>query len=301
MSETDNDEPVDSEGGGTPTVLVGAVALAIGAIAGILIGFVSGSQMTPEPAPEPEPEDAVAVVEDTGEKEVEDDLSLAQQRVAGLEREVAEKQREVTELQAEMTRRREKGTELVARLKTIKTELANAKSELKKAVREKEGLLKELRLTEDQLQQTRVQRDVAREDALFNRWQDFLKGSQLEICDRGSLKKLGKCRESSLAALSTPVRRDRFAQCVRSGQAAPVVMKLEKGEAMPDFSEMINEEDKVTRGWMIVFCDPTLPEKKMGRLAEGHLPGAAIAKPPVEPGAEPEATAEATPEPTKVP
>ena len=278
----DEEDDIEGAGGSTPTVLVGAVALAIGAIVGIVVGFVSGTQGTPEPASSAEVEVA-ADIADVIEAEDEDDLSIAQQRVSELERSVAEKTRQVNELEAEMDRRAGQGAAMAAELKALKTELANAKSDLKKAIAEKDSLLKDLRMTEAELQRIRVQRDMAREDALFNRWQDFLKGSQLEICDRGTRRKLDRCRETSMAALSTPARRDRFAHCVRSGQAAPVIMELEKGAEMPDFSEMLDEEQRATRGWMIVYCDPTLPETAQGRLAERHLPGAVIAEPPPEP------------------
>jgi len=279
MSEHDEMATSGSDGVGMATVLVGAVALAIGAIAGIVVGFLSGSQTAPPPEPVAVVEDVVEeeVVEDEGE---EDELAVAQARVAELEREVVDKVRAVSELEAEMDRRASKGAELVAELKQLKRDLANARSNLKKAVNEKEQLLKDLRMTKAELEQTRIQRDMAREDALFNRCQEFLKGSQLEICDKGRRKKIERCREATMAALGTPDRRDRFAHCVRSGQAAPVIMELEKNDEMPDFSEMIDEEERATRGWMIVYCDPTLPERKDGRLAERHLPGAKIAEPP---------------------
>ncbi|MEO0606094.1 MAG: hypothetical protein AAF211_31990, partial [Myxococcota bacterium] len=224
MNEEDDHEPNGSSSGMAPTVLVGAVALAIGAIAGIVIGFVSGSSDTDEPAAVAD----VADIVDADVAEEPDELSGAQQKVADLEREVAEKTREVSELEAEMDRRASRGAAMAAELKQLKLDLANAKSNLKKAIAEKDNLLKNLRMTEAELEQTRIQRDIAREDALFNRWQDFLKGSQLEICDHGRRKKIEKCRETSMAALSSPDRRDRFSHCVRSGQAAPVIMELEK-------------------------------------------------------------------------
>lgn len=281
--EASENSSAGAEGAGTPTALVGAVALAIGAVVGILIGFVGGSSST-TPEPEPEPVAEERIEDEAVEDEDPDALGAAQERVAELEREVAERQREVSELQAEMAKRADRGAEIAGQLKTLKTQLANAKGELKKAVREKDSLLKELRLTEAELEQAQIQRELAREDALFNRWQDFVKGAQLEICDRGNRKKLGRCREAVTATMMTDERRDQFAHCVRSGQAAPVVMELERDAAMPDFSEMIDEAQRTTRGWMIVYCDPTLPEKPLGRLAERHLPGAKV-QPQPEPTA----------------
>jgi hypothetical protein len=46
------------------------------------------------------------------------------------------------------------------------------------------------------------------------------------------------------------------------------------GEAvLPSFAEMIDESQKQTKGWMVIFCDPTLPEKTDVPLADSHLPG----------------------------
>lgn len=278
MHERDDEMATDggADGEGFPTVLVGGVALAIGAIAGIVVGFLSRGPI--EEAPEP-PEVAVVegVVGDAPEDEaVEDELSVAQARVAELEREVVEKSRAVSDLEVEMDRRAGRGAAMAEELRALKTQLANAKSDLKKANNEKDQLIRDLRMTEAELVKTRRQRDFAREDALFNRWQEFLSRSQLEICDHGRRKRIERCRETSMAAIDRPDRRDRFAHCVRSGQAAPVIMNLEKDAAMPDFSEMLDENEKATKGWMIVYCDPTLPERDGARLAERHLSGANI-------------------------
>ena len=135
-----------------------------------------------------------------------------------------------------------------------------------------ESLRAELVSAEEQLAERTQQRDAAREDALFNRWADFIKGAQLEICDKGNRKKLGNCRETVDAAINVDDRRDKFAHCIRSGQAQPAITELEKGVGLPDFAEMIDEDKKQTKGWMILFCDPTLPENTDAPLAEGRLP-----------------------------
>ncbi len=85
----------------------------------------------------------------------------------------------------------------------------------------------------------------------------------------------GGCREAVQGTLMTNARRDKFAHCVRSGQAVPTVKELEKGVSLPDFSEMIDEEQKQTKGWYVMFCDPTLPEKTGGFLNEAPIPATA--------------------------
>ncbi|MCA9488947.1 MAG: hypothetical protein KC621_03470, partial [Myxococcales bacterium] len=89
---------------------------------------------------------------------------------------------------------------------------------------------------------------------------------------KGNRKKLGNCREVVHATLSSADRRDAFAHCVRSGQATPMVRELDKGQVLPEFSSMLDEEQKQTKGWYVEMCDPTLPERTDIRLAEGQLP-----------------------------
>ena len=115
--------------------------------------------------------------------------------------------------------------------------------------------------------------EVAKEDALANKWYRFLNDAQLEVCERGNRKKLGRCRETVEATVGTVSRRDRFAHCVRSGQAIPTVHELEKKAVLPDFAVMIDEEQKQTKGWYVLWCDPTLPELDDGQLETDRLPG----------------------------
>ena len=67
--------------------------------------------------------------------------------------------------------------------------------------------------------------------------------------------------------------RDKFAHCVRSAQATPTVLVMEKGDVMPQFAAYIDQENKISKDWYILLCDPTLPEAEDGFLNEEHLPG----------------------------
>lgn len=216
---------------------------------------------------------------------VQDELTQAQTRVAQLERDSAEKQARVNDLEARMARGAEVGKALRAELAQLKTELAETQEALRVAEEEKEVLLAELTETKVELEETKVelvatreQRDEAREDALYNRWTDFLKDSQLEICDKGNRKKLGNCRESVMATLAVDARRDAFAHCIRSGQAQPMVRELVKDAELPQFSEMIDEDTKQVKGWYVELCDPTLPERTDAPLAEGRIPQTSTAE-----------------------
>jgi len=276
-----DDELDDEHTGSRSTAMTSAlalaapVALAIGAVAGLLIGALAmwflQAPGTVEVTRAPTQAEIAALCE-VEVDEVTDELTAVQTAVMTLERGVAERERAVKELEAEMKRRSDRGRSLVAELESLKAELAQTKEALRIAEVEKKELLSELRMTEAELLDTRKQRDSAREDALFNRWEDFIKGAQLEVCDRGNRKKLGNCRETVAAAITQGVREKKFAHCIRAGQSAPLVQELEKDHTLPSFAEMLDEDKRQTRGWMVVFCDPTLPERSSGPLATEHLP-----------------------------
>ncbi len=255
---------------------------AVGAIVLGLVGFAAGYTVKSPDIKEvlrapTEAELEAACAPDI--EAVEDELGTAQAKVADLERTKVEQEQKVNELEAKIRKGAEAGKALREELARVKAELAETKEALAIAEEEKQQLLVELTTTKEELEDTKVelavtkeQRDEAREDALYNRWQDFIHSSQLEICDKGNRKKLGNCREAVTAALGGPERRNRFAHCIRSGQASPMVRELEKNASMPDFSEMIDEDVRQTKGWFVEFCDPTLPELSDVQLAEGRLP-----------------------------
>lgn len=258
-----------------------AIAAAVlGAIAGLIIGLVVKQPTEVEvkvPRDMTAAELAAACAPDLESKVTE--LEAAQSKVAFLEKEVADRETRVQELEGEMKKRREGKSPLLAELEQARADLEEARAELEIARQEKEQLVVELTQTKEELAKTEQQlveqkekTEVAKEDALVNKWYRFISESQLELCEKGSRKKLGGCREALQGTLMTNARRDKFAHCVRSGQAVPTVRELQKGESLPDFSEMIDEELKQTKGWYVLFCDPTLPEKNDGYLGEVHLP-----------------------------
>ncbi|MEZ4318357.1 MAG: hypothetical protein R3F61_12675 [Myxococcota bacterium] len=271
---------------------VGVAIMAAIGVGALVLGFAGGWMIrTPEKqiVEVVRPPTAEEIAEAVPQEE-KDELALAQIKVAELEREGAEKERKVAQLEARIARGAEVGAQLRAELEKVKAELEETKLALVQAEEEKEQLLvalKETTLqleeTEEELALTKVQRDDAREDALFNRWKDFLGTAQLEICDKGNRKRLGNCRESVTAALGTPERRDKFAHCIRSGQAQPSVTEQVKGVDLPEFAEMMDEEVKQVKGWFVDFCDPTLPERTDVPLATGRLPQTAPAAPPAAP------------------
>jgi len=273
----------------TRNTLAVAGPVAIAALAGVgaittLAGFSAGwllkSPETVEVAVSRPPTGAELEAACAPEVEpVQDELTTAQTRVAELERESAEKEGRVRDLEAKIARGAEVGKEMRAELARLKTELEETQEALRVAEEEKQVLLAELTETKVELEETqealvvaRDERDEAREDALFNRWTDFLKAAQLEICDKGNRRKLGNCREAVMETLAVADRRDAFAHCIRSGQAEPVVRELERGQTLPAYAEMINEDTRQVKGWYVELCDPTLPERDDAPLAEGRIP-----------------------------
>ena len=53
--------------------------------------------------------------------------------------------------------------------------------------------------------------------------------------------------------------KQRFTTCVNTYQAVPILKKAERGESLPSFSEWLSKENKYTKGWYVIFCDPSLP------------------------------------------
>lgn len=252
-------------------------ALVVGAVLGFAIGLVvKPAEIVEKQVPrELTAAELASACAPTVEQTV-DKLEKAESRVKTLEAEVAERNARVAELET-----KQKGGGGPSReLLQARKDLEEARAQLQVAQEEKAQLMVELTQTKEQLAKTEQalveQKELtqdAREDALVNKYFRFVNDAQLEICEKGSRKKMGNCREDVKAALqNNTARRDKFAHCVRSGQATPMVREIEKGQSLPSYSEWVNETEKTTRGYYILFCDPTLPEKADGDLNEQHLP-----------------------------
>ncbi len=276
------DDDIPESGGIAAVLLPFATAIAslvLGVVVGLLLGFLLKPAQQVEiqvPRELTQAELEAACAPAVAEKAK--DLEQAQEKVTMLATEVTTKEAKVAELEAEMTKRSERGRALVLELERAKKELVEVKAALVIAEEEKAQLVEELTFTEAKLEETEealVEQieltDLAKEDALTNKWYRFINDAQLEICEKGNRKKLGRCREGVQDHLMDGAIRDKFAHCVRSAQATPTVLLMEKGEIMPQFAHYIDQEDKITKDWYILLCDPTLPEAE-GFLNEEHLP-----------------------------
>ncbi len=284
---SENETSGQSSGGFPMATAIGA--LVVGAVVGGALGWTAKPTETKE-VEVPRELTAAEMAEACGPEleETTSELEEAQNKVAFLEKEVVDRDVRVKELEAKLKSEGSKpssssgGSDLARKLARARADLEEAREELTIALSEKERLVAELTATKEELSETKVElvdqkkkTKRAKEDALVNKWYRFINGAQLDICEKGNRKRLGRCREAVQLALQVPDRRDKFAHCVRSGQAVPTVRELEKNEALPDFAEMVDEEQKQARDWYILLCDPTLPERD-GFLNEEHLPPTAV-------------------------
>lgn len=223
-----------------------------------------------------------------------EELANANERIAALEEERTLYEQKVLQLEAQLegeTKRpstgggggvsRKQADELSARaeelerqraalaveLEAARNQLATVTRQLSEAQEEKRVLQEALVKTSTELaatqQQLVIQVDktkAAETDAMQQKWWRFLGEAQLSICEKGNRKKLGRCRETVQELLNDRTTRGRVVHCIRSRQATPTVAELEKGANLPRYAVHLDEDDKVTRGWYIQLCDPTLPE-----------------------------------------
>lgn len=278
------------EGGGGPGVL-GVVMPIVTAGIALLVGVVVGGGLAWVVKPDtivekPVPRDLTAAEADAlcapKIAAVTADLMKAQDKVTTLIDDVKIKEARVKELEDDIAERQRKGAlaaetykQLKAELDAAKGELATVKQQLETALEEKEELVVELKKTLKDLEVQKVETKVAQEDALTKGWTAFVGEAQLNICDKGNRKKLGACRETVVAKVE-PFK-PKFQHCLRSGQEMPSTHVAEKAEDLPQFSEYIDQEDKITKDWYVLLCDPTLPE------AKGFADEAASDEPPTRP------------------
>lgn len=224
-----------------------------------------------------------------------EELATANERIAALERERDEYEKMVLDLESKLDSRaaqqsrlaeategtkrppkltQQRADELESQIAQLSTELDQARNQLASVTRqlsvaedEKRQLQEALVATSSRLRETEEQLEVkigeaeeAKIDATEQKWWRFLADSQLEICEKGSRKKMGRCREAVQSYLKTNVVRNKFVHCVRSNQAVPAVDFLDRDETMPRFAEFMNQDDRIVRDWYVQLCDPTLPE-----------------------------------------
>jgi len=259
--ELDNDE--GSGGGGLAAWLLpfgtSFVALAVGAlVGGLVVWLIPREPKTVEVPRELTAEEKAAACEPEV-SEAATDLEEAEVKLRGLEAQVAAKQEEIVALEAEMERRGTKSRELATELEEAKRALSILETELDRAITEKEALVVELRKTQVALDEQVGKTEMAIDEGNVFKWRAFIGLAQLQICEKGQRRKMGRCRETVAASLEGPIR-TAFEHCLRSGQETPTLHEVTNGSALPLYAQWLYEEDRVTKGWYVRLCDPTLPE-----------------------------------------
>lgn len=255
------------------------LALPFPVLAALVLGGCGllGDDEPPPPAPLPPPQ---VVKEQLTEAELveickelmEDGTTKAQKaqaRVEELSTELAEKEARLAEFEAKELADEKKRAAAAEKWKAMKAEVEELRSKLGSAEAERDQVRTELKVAlrelDKQIAETNKFKAKAKEykeQSTTNLWSSFQNGAKVEICDRGTKRRHEKCHEAVEAAL-TPAIQEKFKLCVDNYQATPLLKQLEKGEAMPQHAVTLADDNKFTKkGWIIVFCDPTLPEAR---------------------------------------
>lgn len=195
------------------------------------------------------------------------ELETASAKVADLEGRVTKKEDEVKVLELKVKKAKGQSAALKKELEAKQAELTELQAQLSEAQAEQERLRGELTVSQEETRVAREETRVAQGETVDAQWVGFKADVVLSICEKGNRKRMETCREEVRTALDGK-RAARFKQCVGSRQAQPRLVRVddkEKDPELPKWSEWFNQESKFTQDkWYIVFCDPTLPEARLG-------------------------------------
>ncbi len=292
--ENFDDQPRRGGGGGM-MIPVAFAALIGGAMMGGIVGYLGHALFS-------EPEIVIPPAAVIKEGISEDDLLLlceeltadekervrnAQEKVATLQSEISAKEAELSRLKKDAKgneeRRRaasRKWREMEQDIATLRIELAEAEQErdelrveLQDTIVELKATVKELDYQVKQTEKFKKKAKQYKEESTKNLWAAFMNNGKVEICDRGSRKRHEKCHDAVELAFNTRVH-EKFTVCVDTYQAVPVLKQLEKKENLPQFAERLTDDNKFTKkNWVIIYCDPTLPEARDLDLEDVEAPG----------------------------
>lgn len=258
-------------------VAIAGGTLVAGILLGGMVGYIAHAMFaTPEPAavilPPPEiieqqisDEDLARLCEELTEDEKVKVVS-AQEKVVQLQSELDAKEAALRDYKAKEITDDKRRAAASKRWKEMEAEIESLKTKLDVAEKERDTLRVELKQTlrdlDQQISQTAKYKQKAveyKEKSTKNAWSHFASQAKVDICDRGTRRRHEKCHEAVDEAI-TPWR-TRWTECVDTYQATPELRQLDKKEAVPQFAERLADNNKFTKnGWVVVFCDPSLPE-----------------------------------------
>ena len=245
--------------------------------------FISGcsSDEVPEEVDrnlEEEEEEEVAMPTEEELAELCKDFTEEKRSVLDVQSELEALQKDLEEREAELERLRtdieekkvedeEKRAAAKRRWNQLQEEIATLQVKLASVEKERDELRVELKDTikklDHQISETKKYKEKAKKykkQSTKNLWQAFGAEARNQGCNRGSKKRHEKCWDAFDVALNDTLKQ-RFTTCVNTYQAVPILKKAEKGETLPSFSEWLPADNKYTKDWYVMFCDPSLPEK----------------------------------------
>jgi uncharacterized membrane protein YgaE (UPF0421/DUF939 family) len=253
-----------------------ALFLAGGIFVGGAVGYLSHALFSPPPAvvvPAPEIIEQQISDEDlarlcaTLTADEKSRAQEAQSKVSSLQSQIEAKEAELAKMKAEKVSDDSRRAAAQQKWKAMEAEIADLRGRLQVAETERDQVRTELRQTlqelDRQVAETAKYKEKAieyKEKSTTNLWSSFLNEAKVEICDRGTRNRHERCHEAVEGALTESIR-NKFTHCVDSNQATPALRQLDRREALPQWAERLPDNNKFTRNdWVIVFCDPTLPE-----------------------------------------
>lgn len=249
----------------------------MGSIMGAGFGYMLSALNPPEPeiiVQEPE----VVMQELTDEQlanlcaelttEEKKNVLQVQQEVTSLQSQLDEKEAELERLKNKIHKDEASKEAARKKWKQMEEEIATLQVQLAAVEKERDDLKTELKSTlqelDNQVKKTQKFKAKAKKykaESTQNLWTAFQAQAKVKGCDHGSRKRHDKCHTAFDLAMTEQIEQ-RFLNCVNTFQAVPVLQKLERGEQLPPHSVFLNQEDRFTENWTVVFCDPTLPSAK---------------------------------------
>lgn len=191
------------------------------------------------------------------QREVNDLQSVLADREAQLEK--LKRQQHSTEEARKAARAKWK--EMEEEIATLHIQLAAAEQERDELKVELQNTLTELKKQVKKTQKFKAKAKKYKAQSTANLWTAFKAQAKVKGCDRGSKRRHEKCHEAFDGGMTEKVKQ-RFYNCVDTYQAVPVLRKVKKGESLPSYSARLNPDSRFTDDWVVIFCDPTLPEAR---------------------------------------